>query len=1085
MKKTTLLSILMAIVASTAYAQVSPLFRNHPLTPQFSPGMAAEKSPKAAAEAITEQPAGIVHDSLYRFSASYEASQLGKGVFSLSDGVVSTIVEGDDGYLYLKDPFARFANGAWIKGKIEGDTVTFDFPQFIYSEQSGGFTLDCYVSRMILNDDASSFDLDTDRQDMKFLWRNGCLTQLEDDPVMGMSTCIPEMGNKWFWVGYADYNIRIKPLPQSSALNPPPSSEPESYILCFHPDDDTEDYRMTDVVADGQDLYLNNLSNTNPEAWIRGAYDGEQLRLFSGDYLGISYRMNGYDPDQHIFSITAREVKTYAESGSYQSDYYPTNFIDLTRDDAGVLHSDSVIAANAGLRRVYAEAIYRQPSLRRFIETAGTPADPAFVAVSEYSPQSGYGLMTINMPKLTTTGQRMNLSKLFYRIYLDDDVMTFYPDEYWYISEPTLEMPYSHVDKRDFNIDVDLHRIFYYQSGFDRVGVQMVYYGAGEEHRSNIVYYDLSSGESGITPGDGSSTQWGTRKAETYDVAIHLDGAMYEGKTVERLRIPLADATPVAALKGFLTTTLDLDDDGQNLPDIATISATVPDGSPSGTNDDYAWTEIILPEPYVITADGVYVGYSLDISDASTTAGKRPIITAAATTDNGLYVHTSRTYRRWQSIGEALGQTLAMEVVIGGLSENAASLSELGEISTQTDVTTPVSLRLRNHGSNAISSVDISYSVAGISGTVHQDFPRPLPAHYDEPQPLTITLPAISQSDTYPLTVSIDKVNGNDNTDPRPSATGQLLVYGLLPQHRVLVEEYTGTWCGNCPRGMVAMDEMARRHPDDFIGVSYHNADAMEVTTAFPTAIDAYPNATLDRAYLTDPYHGDTQNRFGLEELWLQQSEVPAPAAISVTAEWADEAQTVINATASVTFPLAAQNPYRVAYLLVADGLTGTGRSWAQINYFTGTTGWELDGMQQFVTGDYNVLGLSYNDVMIAHSPWTGVVGSLPESVQGNTPVSHTYEFQAASIKSLAGFELVQDKQRLRVVAVLVNPETGVVVNANKAAVVSPTSINVLPDADSEMVRAYYAPDGKRIAHPRRGLNIVRRADGTTKKIVY
>ena len=36
----------------------------------------------------------------------------------------------------------------------------------------------------------------------------------------------------------------------------------------------------------------------------------------------------------------------------------------------------------------------------------------------------------------------------------------------------------------------------------------------------------------------------------------------------------------------------------------------------------------------------------------------------------------------------------------------------------------------------------------------------------------------------------------------------------------------------------------------------------------------------------------------------------------------------------------------------------------------------------------------------------------------------------------------------------------------------------------SAMPSAYYSPDGKRISEPQRGLNIVRMADGTTKKVV-
>ena len=235
MKKFFTLILLLGLTAITATAQPSALFKGKEAAAPAPAQLLSQQpvsyaAPMKRAEAITEQPAGIVHDNLYRFSASYEASQLGKGVFRLSDGVVSTIVEGDDGYLYVKDPFSRFAYGSWIKGKLEGDTVTFEFPQFMYTEQSGGFTLDCYVSRMILNDDASSFVLDPNRQDMKFLWKNGTLTQLEEDPVMGMSTWIPELGNMWFWVGYADYNVRIEPL-RSELVKLPEGAETEPYML--------------------------------------------------------------------------------------------------------------------------------------------------------------------------------------------------------------------------------------------------------------------------------------------------------------------------------------------------------------------------------------------------------------------------------------------------------------------------------------------------------------------------------------------------------------------------------------------------------------------------------------------------------------------------------------------------------------------------------------------------------------------------------------------------------------------------------------------------------------------------------------
>lgn len=440
-------------------------------------------------EAITETPQGTLYDNMYRFSGAYEAASLGNGRFTISDGVVGSLVVAEDGSFYMKDPFSRFAYGSWIKGQLSNDTVTFQFPQFIYSEVSPPYTLNCHTMRMRVNAKGDAFETDPTSQQMKFLWKNGQLTQLEEDAILGMVAIIPEMNNMQVYVGYADYDIRFLPAP-STAVTPPADLQTETYMLNYWPDDEQEDYRMVQVGIKDGNIYMNNISNSNPQAWISGAYDGNSARFFSGIYLGKSYRLNPYDPDQHIFFMPAREVKQVYQSGSYTSNFYTAAHIDFQLDpETGALCSDSVLTANTGITRIYAETIFRQPSIQPFNETAGTPADPLFIRYVPYDASHGFGFMIINMPKLTTDGNQMNLDKLFYNIYLDDEIMTFYPDEYWYIDEEMNDMPYAHVDKRDFSIDANLHTLFFYQAGFDRIGVQMIYRGGGEEHKSNIVYY--------------------------------------------------------------------------------------------------------------------------------------------------------------------------------------------------------------------------------------------------------------------------------------------------------------------------------------------------------------------------------------------------------------------------------------------------------------------------------------------------------------------------------------------------------------------------------------------------------------------
>jgi thiol-disulfide isomerase/thioredoxin len=68
---------------------------------------------------------------------------------------------------------------------------------------------------------------------------------------------------------------------------------------------------------------------------------------------------------------------------------------------------------------------------------------------------------------------------------------------------------------------------------------------------------------------------------------------------------------------------------------------------------------------------------------------------------------------------------------------------------------------------------------------------------------------------------------------------------------KVVLEDFTGTWCGWCPEGTVVLEQLKATHGDNFFPVASHNGDALEVPDG--AAIDAglnvtgYPNGAVDR----------------------------------------------------------------------------------------------------------------------------------------------------------------------------------------------------------------------------------------------
>ena len=82
-------------------------------------------------------------------------------------------------------------------------------------------------------------------------------------------------------------------------------------------------------------------------------------------------------------------------------------------------------------------------------------------------------------------------------------------------------------------------------------------------------------------------------------------------------------------------------------------------------------------------------------------------------------------------------------------------------------------------------------------------------------------------------------------------------VLAFEPKRRVVVEEVTGMWCGYCPEGIVAMETLHERYPDEFIGVAVHYSDPLEIS-GYPAAETAFPggapSAWFDRkVYSTKP----------------------------------------------------------------------------------------------------------------------------------------------------------------------------------------------------------------------------------------
>lgn len=244
--------------------------------------------------------------------------------------------------------------------------------------------------------------------------------------------------------------------------------------------------------------------------------------------------------------------------------------------------------------------------------------------------------------------------------------------------------------------------------------------------------------------------------------------------------------------------------------------------------------------------------------------------------------------------------------------------------------------------------------------------------------------------------------------------------YNIFPR-KMVVEEWTGTWCGMCVRGIVGMEYMNEHYGDEnFIGLAVHCDDRMEASSYADfidrfTAYSSFPGSTVNRKYIVDP-----DKRY-LEKYYGTVTEGGSFASVKVEAVMPDEDATEIEIMATARFAVSIDNAdMRIAFVL-AENEVGP---YTQMNtYSSGLLG-ELDGWEK----KPNMVFIRFDDVVRESTPPLGVVESLPASIVEFEDYHYTDRLPLANVTDI-------DKTSL--VALLIDGDTGEIVNADKLKLTS------------------------------------------------
>lgn len=570
---------------------------------------------------------------------------------------------------------------------------------------------------------------------------------------------------------------------------------------------------------------------------------------------------------------------------------------------------------------------------------------------------------------------------------------------------------------------------------------------------------------------------YGFGRKETYDVAIKIQEPGLTGARITRLSVILpVEEADVANLKGWLTSELKIDKvDGkrQNVADICTVEATC----------EQMMLTAVFPEPYQIPAEGVYVGYSFDITATGTTQLDNPVVVARGQGADGLWLHTSKSKLKWVSMSDELEAVSAMSVTVEGDFHEDAAGSTWTAVYLEKGIENTASVNIMNHGTNEIGKIDYAVGIDGQTLRGSHTFAEPIKASYGAWQPIEIELPVIASTGIFNMDFTIENVNGNDNNDIDATTSMPVEVLPFIPVNRPLVEEFTGLGCGYCPRGYVALEEMKATYGDEFVAMAYHSEsyeNGCMVTlhdTDFPVNVGGFPSGSINRISEMDP---------GMFPYVWGNYRRPMPEGdIAVSLKWEDETHTRLVARSETRFVRDMVNDgYRLSFALVADGLSD--ESWGQSNYYKGKSAEEYPGelWDKFINGESKVYGLEFNDVVVYYPDVKGIESSLPESFKEGEQYSYTWTIDTADVVNVVGARIVDDFNKTRVIGILLDPE-GRSVNCISSGYPYDSGIDGVA-ADLRIIRSeYYDLFGRRISGDYKGIcvRLDRLSDGSHRSV--
>ena len=478
----------------------------------------------AASSMITETPEGRA-ESYLKTGFSYYVFWNYVFTIEVTAGVGDLVFDDDNSTVYIKNPYYYLPTDTWLKGTLKDDKIVVSLPQKIFEEEYQGELYEYYANKVDYDEEEGWYFQTEGDNEITFTKVNG-VWNMDEDAVLGLTD---EAGE---WMGYGDFAVSYEKFDEVP-VTAPEGTAFEKWVI----DNGDGSGLFVNVGFSGNDVYLGGLYSAVPDGVFKGEKDGDKVVFKSGQYVGPSM-------DYMYYSAANVEEQWDDYYEEYVDVFVPTDKAEFVYDaENKSMSSEGNLGFVAGADGVDFYYAVKSPVIKwqAPLTKATKPQNPEFYYFSEYNDESGYGYVAFVLPQFDVEGNLLDTKNLSYQMFIDDEPYTFYTDEYVAFDEDMDVLPYDFTDSWDVFADGVEHTVYFYTTGFEKIGVQLINTFDGVEEKSDIVYYDvLGTAVDSVTSAPAESTSYfdvAGRKISAPVKGISLKSVKYADGTVKTVKV--------------------------------------------------------------------------------------------------------------------------------------------------------------------------------------------------------------------------------------------------------------------------------------------------------------------------------------------------------------------------------------------------------------------------------------------------------------------------------------------------------------------------------------------------------------------